>query len=109
MVRWRQHNEPYLGRVEQFRVKTSDVLSYSEAIGRGTFAEEEIIVPRSVLKDLSYREKLALLLGGEGSGISGTPEGRGNRRIVVGRRGRGRGRPHAHGQGRADEARARLG
>lgn len=34
--------------VKSYQIKTKDVLSYSEAIGKGTFAEEEIIVPWSL-------------------------------------------------------------
>ena len=35
------------GKIEEIRVPISEVLSYSEAIGRGTFAEDEVIIPAS--------------------------------------------------------------
>ncbi len=38
--------------VDTFTVPVSSVLGYSEAIGRGTFAEEEVIVPTQGLKRL---------------------------------------------------------
>lgn len=49
------------GEVKSFLVPVSDVLSYSEAIGKGTFAEEEIIVFSKSLRTL----------GGPGSGNFG--------------------------------------
>jgi hypothetical protein len=33
------------GKIEEIKVPVSEVLSYSEAIGRGTFAEDEVIIP----------------------------------------------------------------
>lgn len=33
------------GEIEEIKVPVSQVLSYSEAIGRGTFGEEEVIIP----------------------------------------------------------------
>jgi 2'-5' RNA ligase len=41
------------GLVDTLIVRTADVLAYSEAIGKGTFAEEEIIVPSEKLKTLA--------------------------------------------------------
>lgn len=38
------------GKVHEYRVRTSDVLGYSEAIGRGTFAEQEVVVPSNRAK-----------------------------------------------------------
>ena len=41
------------GGLWQLRIPVSEILSYSEALGKGTFAEEEIIVPWPVAQETS--------------------------------------------------------
>lgn len=36
------------GQIEEIKVPVSEILSYSEAIGKGTFAEAEVIIPASI-------------------------------------------------------------
>jgi len=46
-TRWGKNPD---GKVHEYQVRTSDVLGYSEAIGRGTFAEQEVVVPSNRAK-----------------------------------------------------------